>query len=159
MLRVSGVAVVIAAALAVAASANGRYSRPIASTHELCGFERWTVKTLQDRPKLLPARATTVHFLVTRPAPRVLPTRRLPFERHIYRVTAAVTLVRDEADGDLHLALRAGSDHMIAEAPSPACTMRAKPLRRQQMAQARAAVETCTHATLTGVAFFDYKHG
>ena len=25
-----------------------------------CGTERWTVKTLQDRPRLLPVRATTI---------------------------------------------------------------------------------------------------
>ena len=56
------------------------------------------------------------------PAPAHLATTRLPFERHVFKVTAAVTLVRHENDSDLHLVLRAGSDHMIAEAPSPGCT-------------------------------------
>jgi hypothetical protein len=145
--------------LAAAAAAHARDRQHAIGGRELCGFERWTVKTLQDRPRLLPPRATTIHFLVTRPAPPVLPTQRLPFVRHVYRLTAAVTLVRHEADGDLHLVLQAGADHMIAEAPSPSCTARATPPRRTQMAQARAAVEVCAHATVTGVAFFDFKHG
>jgi hypothetical protein len=74
----------------------------------LCGTERWTVKTLQDRPRLLPPRTTTLRFLVARPAPHPLPGTRLPFERYVYRVTAALTLVRPEADGDMHLVLRDG---------------------------------------------------
>jgi len=123
-----------------------------------CGVERWAVKTLQDRPALLPARTTTVHFLVTRPAP-VDPTTRLPFERHVFTVLAAVVLIRPEADSDLHLVLQAGGDHMIAEAPSASCDSRATPVRRQQMAAARARVRLCARARVTGVAFFDFDHG
>ncbi len=37
------------------------------------------------------------------------------FERHIYTVMAAVTLMRLEADGDYHLVLTDGSRTMIAE--------------------------------------------
>lgn len=117
------------------------------------------MKTLQDRPRLFAAARTTIHFLVTRPAPATLPTTRLPFERHVFTVTAAVTLVRQEEDGDLHLVLRADSDHMIAESPSPGCDSRATPLRREQMTAARARIRLCAHATVTGVAFFDFKHG
>lgn len=124
-----------------------------------CGVERWTVKTLQDRPTLFSARVTTIHFLVTRPAPTVLPATRMPFERHVFTVTAAVTLVRQEEDGDLHLVLRAGADQMIAEAPSPSCDSRATPLRRQQMSAARGKVRLCAHARVTGIAFFDFDHG
>jgi hypothetical protein len=124
-----------------------------------CGVERWTVKTLQDRPTLLPPAATTIHFLVTRPAPPTLPVTRLPFERHVYTVRASVTLVRQEQDGDLHLVLRAGADHMIAEAPAPSCDSRATPLRRAQMTAARTRVRLCAHARVTGVAFFDFDHG
>src|SRR5438093_10806543 len=61
-----------------------------------CGVERWTVKTLQDRPRLLPVKKTTIAYLVGRPAPSSLPATRLPFERHIFRVRAAVTLVKSE---------------------------------------------------------------
>jgi hypothetical protein len=37
---------------------------------------------------------TTLPFLVSRSAPHVLPYSRLPFERHVFQVTAAVTEVR-----------------------------------------------------------------
>lgn len=125
-----------------------------------CGVERWSVKTLQDRPRLLPARTTTIHFLVTRPAPEPLPTTRLPFERHVYTVIAAVTLVRQEADSDLHLVLQAADgEHMIAEAPAPTCDSKATPQRRQQMLLARSRVRLCANARVTGVTFFDSDHG
>ena len=117
------------------------------------------MKTLQDRPRLLRARKTTVHFLVTRPAPHSLPNTRLAFERHIYTVTAAVTLVRPEDDSDLHLVLQEGGNHMIAESPSPSCDSKATPYRRKQMTQARTAVRLCAKAQVTGVAFFDFQHG
>jgi len=90
----------------------------------------------------------------------VLPDTRLPFERHIYRVRAAVTLVRHEDDSDLHIVIKDGSGRtMITEAPLPACARRATALRRKQMAQARAAVRVCSKAVITGVAFFDFHHG
>jgi len=47
-----------------------------------------------DRPSLLPSRQTSIRSLVARAAPASLPQSRLPFERHVYSVTAAVTLVR-----------------------------------------------------------------
>ncbi len=124
-----------------------------------CGVERWTVKTLQDRPTLLPVKATTVGYLVRLPAPASLPKTRLPFERRVFKVTAAVVLVRHEADSDFHLVLKAGADRMIAEAPLPACVPKAAPARRKQMAVVRAAVRVCSKAVVTGVAFFDFKHG
>jgi len=130
-----------------------------ASSRSSCGVERWTVKTLQDRPRLLPVRRVTLAYLVSRPAPKPLPATRLPFERHVFRVTAAVTLVRSEDDGDFHLVLSDGQRTMIAESPSASCTRKATPTRRRQMTQARAAVRVCAKASLTGVAFFDFKHG
>jgi hypothetical protein len=63
-----------------------------------------------------------------------------------------------EADGDLHLVLRDGSDQMIADAPSPTCNSDATTYRRTQMTQANAAVTVCTKAQITGVAFFDFFH-
>jgi len=110
-------------------------------------------RTPKYRPTRLPPATTTIHFLVRRPAPPTLPVNRLPFERLVYTVTAAVTLVRQEQDGDLHLVLRAGADHMIAEAPSPSCDSKATSLRRTQMTAARARVRVCAHARVTGVAF------
>jgi hypothetical protein len=114
------------------------------SAAAVCGIERWTVKTLQDRPRLLRARATTVAHLVSLPAPHPLPTTRLPFEYHIFSVIAAVTLVRPELDKDLHLVLRRGSNHMIAEAPSSLCTTGATSYRRRQMSNARNAARLCS---------------
>jgi hypothetical protein len=132
---------------------------PAASDRALCGTELWTVKTLQDRPVLLPVQATTIAYLVTRRPPASLPDRRLPFERHVFRVTSAVTLVRAEDDSDLHLVLSDGRRTMIAESPLPACAARAFPARIRQMARARSRLSLCRKAVVTGVAFFDFKHG
>jgi len=95
------------------------------------------------------------------PRPAYLPQTRLPFERHVLRVTAAVTLVREEDDVDLHVVLQTRpSVHMIAEAPSaPMCTPKATAYRKRQMAAARRAVRVCRRARVTGVAFFDFLHG
>ena len=68
-------------------------------------------------------------------------------------------LVRPEDDGDIHLVLLAGGAHMIAEAPASSCVAGATPARRAQMQTARAAVGLCARAEVTGVAFFDFKHG
>ncbi len=125
-----------------------------------CGVERWTVKTLQDRPRLLSARATTIAYLTRRPAPKPLPDTRLPFERKTFRVTDAVTLIRNEDDSDIHLVLQDNLGRtMIAEARLPACAPKATRTRRKQIATALAAVRLCAKAQVTGVAFFDYKHG
>jgi hypothetical protein len=88
-----------------------------------------------------------------------LPNARLPFERHIYTVTTAVTLVRLEADGDFHLVLSDGTGTMIAESPEAGCNRSAFPARIAQMRTARASVRLCSEARVTGVAFFDFKHG
>jgi hypothetical protein len=124
-----------------------------------CGVERWTVKTLQDRPVLRATRLTTLRYLVTRPAPANLPYTRLPFEHNVYTVTASVVLIRAEADSDLHVVLQDGPRQMIAEAPAFACTARALPRLRRAMAAARSHVRLCSRARVTGVAFFDYDHG
>lgn len=71
--------------------------------------------------------------MIARPTP--FPTTLLPLERRIYSVVAAVTLVRSEADQDLHVVLEDGAAHMIAESPTaPACTVGATAYRRKQMA-------------------------
>jgi hypothetical protein len=158
MLRV---AVMLAAAAAVVALAAPPRAQPASASpaRTLCGAERWTVKTLQDRPRLLPAKTTTIAFLTSQPAPPSLPPTRLPFERHVYTVTAAVTLVRPEAGGDFHLVLSDGPRTMIAESPEAGCNRGAFPARVAQMRAARAALRLCSKARVTGVAFFDFKHG
>ena len=124
------IAAIAAVAARVAVSAPQRQARVTA----LCGVERWTVKTLQDRPRLLRVQSTTVAHLDGLPRPASLPQTRLPFERHVFTVTAAVTLVRQEADQDLHVVLQSGRSHMIAEAPNaPTCTPNAVAYRKRQM--------------------------
>jgi hypothetical protein len=126
---------------------------------EACGDERWTVKTLQDRPHLLPVRTVTLRFLVTRPAPASLPSTRLAFERHVYRVIAAVTLVRHEADDDYHLVLRDHGQTMIAETPALNCTTSATPQIRSAMQRARKSRRRSPRSAVTRVAFLDFYHG
>jgi hypothetical protein len=152
---------VVVAAIPLALA--GRSASPSHAGHytavRSCGGDRWTVKTLQDRPVLLSRKQTTVAFLVGRPRRYSLPNSRLPFERRIFQVTAPVTRVLREYDKDLHVLLRSGRKHMIVEAPAQSCTRRAKAYRRRQMARARRAVRICRRARVTGVAFFDYKNG
>ena len=152
----AGMLALVAARVTAPSAHSAPLSRALA-----CGVERWAVKTLQDRPRLLPARRTTVAHLVSLSRPAHVPKTRLPFERHIFTVTAAVTLDRLELDQDLHLVLfQVGRDaHMIAEAPSaPICTRNATALRKRQMRGARRAVRICGRARVTGVAFWDFFH-
>ena len=153
----------VIAALAVAAVA-ARVATPSSSSHVrfsaalACGFERWKVKTLQDRPRLYRAHAITIGQLTSHERPTPLPPNRAPFERRVFSVDAAVTLVRHEPDGDFHLILEDGADHMIAESPSSACNGGATTYRRRQMRQARENLRLCAHARVAGVAFFDFNH-
>jgi hypothetical protein len=124
-----------------------------------CGVERWKVKTLQDRPTLLPVQTTTIAYLIDRRKPSPLPGTRAHFERHQFKLTAQVNKVISEDDGDKHLVLEDAAGHtMIAEAPTLSCTNGATVFRRYQMMEARAAVTACTKAEITGVAFFDFLH-
>jgi len=150
--------VAVAAALAAAAAATAQKS-DAADSRIACGSERWTVKTLQDRPALRPAHTTTVHALVSLPAPGRLPDTRLAFERNVYTVTAKVTKVIHADDGDLHLVLSSGRDHMIAKAPDADCDTNATLHYRKAIALARDLVRVCARARITGVVFFDFKHG
>jgi len=162
MSRRIAIVLLLATAAAIAARlASPTAARPAQPSRALsCGIERWTVKTLQDRPPLLRARATTVAHLASLTRPTSVPTTRLPLERQIYSVLARVTLVRSEADNDLHLVLRSGSSHMIAEAPrAPFCTAHATAYRKKQMRAARGLVRLCARARVVGVAFFDFDHG
>jgi hypothetical protein len=151
------VATIAAIAARVAAPAHQRQAHFSAAL--ACGIERWSVKTLKDRPRLISRRPTTVAYLTGLPRPAVLPANRLPFERRIFTVVVSVTLDRTEADLDHHLVLRSGSRTMIAETPSSLCTAGAKAYRRRQMANARSAARLCSRARVTGVAFFDFLHG
>jgi hypothetical protein len=154
MLAVVVVALLAAIAARIAAPARQypvRFSAPFA-----CGVERWKLKTL---PRLIRAKISTVANLTGLERPKPIPPTRLPAERHIYSVIAAVTLVCAEADSDLHLVLEDGPAHMIAESPTvPTCTISATPYRRPQMNDACAAVRLCSRARVVGVAFWDFEH-
>jgi hypothetical protein len=156
------VAVILVAACAalaarVAAPSDSHHFRFSAAL--ACGVERWGIKTLKDRPRLLRARPTTVARLTALPRPGYLPPRRLPFEHRIFTVIARVTLDRLEDDLDYHLVLRSGSRTMIAETPSPLCTKGATAYRRRQMRDSRRVARICKRARVGGVAFFDFLHG
>lgn len=156
MKKALAVLLALTAAAAVSLTSSSSAGLNVAS----CGVERWTVKTLQDRPRLRSVETTTIAHLVSLPAPRPLPGTRLPVERSVFRVVAAVTLVRSEDDGDLHLVLEdAAGRTMIAESPTRSCTGTATTYRRNQMEAARSKVRVCERASVTGVAFFDFRHG
>jgi hypothetical protein len=153
--------IALAAAVAARVAAPAPKQVPASVSVELaCGVERWNIKTLKDRPRLLRARPTTVGHLTSLRRPLYLPPRRrLLRERQIFSVIARVTLKLSEDDRDYHLVLRSGSRTMIAETPSSLCTSGATPKRRKQMAAARRAARVCARARVVGVAFFDFFHG
>jgi hypothetical protein len=130
-------------------------SKGQATTKLRCGGDRWSVKTLQDRPNLLPNRMTTVKWLVHRKPPAHRRKTRMAFEHHAFTVVARVTAVHLERDSDYHLLLREHGWPMIAESPAFACTSGAKLYYRARMVLARQAVRVCEKARITGVAFFD----
>jgi hypothetical protein len=123
-----------------------------------CGHERWVVKTLQDKPALHAIQTGTIAQLITVAKPDPLPGTRAPFEFNQFRVTAKVTKIIGEADGDLHLVISDGTHTMIAESPVLACASGATSYRQAQMKSAHAAVRLCDSAELLGVAFFDFFH-
>jgi hypothetical protein len=73
---VVGIAVVVARVAAPSQASHFRYSAALA-----CGVERWKVKTLQDRPRLLRVHSIPIAQLVAHKRPTPLPATRLPFER------------------------------------------------------------------------------
>lgn len=155
------VAALAAVAARIAAPTGARITHPSGAPFGAltCGIERRSVKTLQDRPRLLRARPTTIAHLGSIKPPRSIPFfSRLPLEHRIFSVVAPVVLVRQESDQEFHAVLKSGKNQMITEAPSPACTQHATALRRRQMARARQAVRVCSRARVVGVAFFDHYH-
>jgi hypothetical protein len=155
-LALLGAAGAILAASAGLSAPNGH-----ATAKLLCGGtdRRWPVKTLADRPKLLPAQPTTVKWLVTRKPPANRTATRMAFEYHVFTIVARVTTVQLEGDSDYHLTLREHGWPMIAESPAPECTAGAKGYYRRLMAHVHGVARVCAKARITGVAFFDTEHG
>jgi hypothetical protein len=145
--------------------------------HVACGTERWAVKTLSDPDAglvNLTPKSTTIAYLRTLAAPSSLPARRLPPEFQAYRVAARLLAFRFERDGDVHLEVAdpGTGGTMIVEFPNSGCTRGASVSARHRIAQAKLALVTACGtpgdarfttlhgtATITGVLFFDFKHG
>jgi hypothetical protein len=151
------IAALAATAARLAAPTQAHPTKP--SRALICGSEHWRVKTLQDRPKLDSAKPKTVAWLMGLARPKPAPTDRSNFERHIYSVEAAVTDVLQEDDQDMHLVLRDGAAHIVAESPNaPFCSVDATAYRKKQMAKARDKARVCAHARIVGVVFWDRPH-
>ncbi len=146
-----------------------------------CGTERWTVKTLSDdgvgcvdfRPK-----PTTIFWLVSEPIPELVSdhARIRPAECLVWEVTGKLLAFKMEDDGDFHIILEDLTQPkatMVVEIPDTACQGACSGSHETEMAQARAIfirsfglpthrfhiVQETTLVTVTGVAFFDFKHG
>jgi hypothetical protein len=145
-----------------------------------CGFERWPVKTLADAGarsiRLGSAQARSVQSLVgLTVAQGGRSSRGGAVERTVFRVHARLRAAKVESDSDIHLEIADPTTQktMIAELPAFGCTRGATAAARKLMEQARAGfLKACgdpgsdtfttyqpASATITGVGFFDFKHG
>lgn len=137
-----------------------------------CGKERWDVKTLSDPLATSVNRTpvdTTISALRALPAP-ASPTSRVPTEELTFRVHATVYQYKEEADSDIHLAIKdAAGNTMIAELVRPVCVpndradIMAFAMARNTWLAAHPVstsyVSVDQPVTLVGVAFFDRIHG
>lgn len=154
---------------AVAALAALHVASPSKATRlrgsRLCGGDRWHVRTLQDRPKLLPARTTTLRKLGELRRPSSIPATRMPIERQIVTLQVGALLVAREANGDFRVMLldqRSKVRELWAFAPHPFCNSGATNYRRHQMGIARqrllkAYEASCGVTQVTGVLFFSTR--
>jgi hypothetical protein len=146
-----------------------------------CGKERWSVKTgtdnkAQDIDTTAPT-ATTIVDMRSWSTPAHLPAKKriAPHELEVYVVEAILIAYKEEndpqtGDSDYHLVLADESgDTIIAEIPSPTCVGEQSPFL-ESIADVRAKFdekfgvtghfqETSMSVTVTGVGFFDFKHG
>lgn len=159
---------------------GGGGSEPQSGGGVTCGKERWSIKTLSDsaatsvnfRPK-----NTTVHRLRGLPPPGVgFSTPRIRgVETTTYRVKAELVEMKREDDHDIHLVIGEPNHRdrtMIVEFPDVSCPGARSSAKRTVMGKARHALtKACGSpgsssfrrlkgtATITGVGFFDVKHG
>ena len=167
--------------LGVVAFAGGQATPP-AHKATRCGEERWAVKTLSD-PKVgdvnFTPHDTSVGRLRNKPDPHTKSsTPRIDgVETTTYRVKARLIEFKREDDRDVHLVISlpsAKSKTMIVEFPDTACDGARSSPKKTQMGRARGAlIRACGlapaassdfkdlqgTATVTGVGFFDVKHG
>jgi len=173
---VSTIATVSPAATPVSPAAT---APPAVGVH--CGTERWPVKTLSDpdagNVSFAPVQ-TTVAQMRSLPTPGALPesSRIAPTELTVFSVIALVKEFKLEDDQDIHLVIADPSDAnqtMIVEFPDASrCSGAVNSAHAAEMMAARQAMigafgqPSSSHfksisgtATITGVAFFDFKHG
>jgi hypothetical protein len=145
-----------------------------------CGKERWSVKTLSDsRAKLVDfdPKDTTVNQLGSKPSPGIgrSDPRIKGVETTTYRVEAQLIEAKREEDRDIHLVIASPDNPratMIVEFPDVRCQGTKQSKKRNAIHRARAAFEGACGtpssssfrklngtATITGVGFFDVKHG
>jgi hypothetical protein len=145
-----------------------------------CGVERWSVKTLSDRAASrvdFDPKETTVAALRRKRSPGVgrSDSRIRGVETNTYRVKAQLVEAKREDDSDIHLVIASPTDRsktMIVEFPDVRCKGAKQSKKRETMKKARAAFERACGvppsssfrrlsgtATVTGVGFFDVKHG
>lgn len=170
---------VLSLGAAASVALAGSPDRP-AHASAVCGVERWSVKTLSDsgvsqvnfNPK-----DTTISALRAIPAPHVgFSTPRIAgVETTTYRVKAKLLEFKIEDDRDVHLVIAPSSSPlktMIVEFPDTACPGARSSPKKTQMKSVRAALlagcgpasksaftDLQGSATITGVGFFDVKHG
>src|SRR5438105_4181272 len=141
-----------------------------------CGVERWSVKTGTDADasliNLSKTTPTTIASLTALPAPSPILSnnRAQPTETTVFSITATLTVYKREDDSDYHLVISDGNGHtMITEIADPQCVGAGSPLL-QGIQNARALFDARLRATtsfktanlgvtVTGVGFFDFKHG
>jgi hypothetical protein len=122
-----------------------------------CGGDRWHIRTLQDRPRLLPALKTTIEHLRSLPRPK-LTAARLPLEHKVFTVTGTAAGYTRERNRDIRFVLVTPQTRfsVYAAAPAPSCNSRATHNHRLRMGIARQKVVSslCGTVTVTGVVFF-----
>jgi len=145
-----------------------------------CGSERWIVKALADgdagKVDLTPQTATVADMLkLVRPPSSQLPIdgRFEPVELKTFKVVATLAGFKLEDDHDFHLVIADPANSkstFIAEIPDPGCS---RVCQSKQVAQIKAARDKFVAklgqpgafktvkvpVTITGVAFFDFRHG
>ena len=142
-----------------------------------CGIERWPVKVGTDREvehvdlSPIPTTVAALDALLPPANPRNRRKSRFePTELQVYTVHATLIEAKREADLDYHLVLRGPSGQtMIVESPSPVCAKGSRflPQLREVRSEIRHDIGYVTKrarhmhvpVTVTGVAFFDERHG
>lgn len=140
-----------------------------------CGKgDRWSVKTMQDRPTVnVKPVDTTVDTLRAANSTGTEGTRAAGVESTKYRITADLILISQKKDGDLHLVIAepgVPSHTMVVEFPKRKCVRGARKRVRKRIKAARDAVmKACPNptregvyvkgsATIVGMGFFDRPH-